>query len=112
MIAAWKAAQRAWAWVRDHLWLFLAVGVAYLVWVVTRGRRDPKAVVARERQVVDAKAEARRAEADLGAEQAAEKIKADYAEKLKQLDAAQKEKADALASDPESLVEHLLRATS
>jgi flagellar biosynthesis/type III secretory pathway M-ring protein FliF/YscJ len=101
----------AWAWFRDHAWLIVIVGLAILVWIATRGKKDVSKILSAEREVVKAKAEARKAEVQLGAEKAAEKIRTEHQETIKKLDEAQKKRAEELAKDPEALVEHLLRAS-
>lgn len=102
---------KVWGWIRDHAWLIAIVAVGILLLVLSRGKFDFKKFYTKEKQVIDAKAEARVAKIELGAVKAAEQIKEQHAEKIKQLDADQAKRAKELEHDPEKLVEAILRTT-
>lgn len=102
---------KVWAWARDHAWIFAIVAVGILLLILSRGKFDFKKFYGKEKEVIDAKAEARKVQAELGAAKAAEKIKEEHKETIKKLDDAQAKRAKELENDPEKLVEALLRAT-
>jgi hypothetical protein len=102
---------KAWGWCRDHAWIIAIVAVGILLLILSRGKFDFKKFYSKEKEVIDAKAEARKAQIELGAAKAAEKIKEEHKEVIKKLDEQQAKRAKELENDPEKLVEAILRAT-
>lgn len=107
-------------WVKDHaalLVLLVVVLVAMLAVLFSRRSGKAEALkalagdLAKEKKIIDAKADIAKEQATLGAYVAREKIWREYGEQIKALDEDARKKVDELAEDPEALVERLLRGT-
>lgn len=102
---------RIWAWVRDHAVFLFSALAAICAWFVYRGKHNVSVALAKEKEVLLAKEQARVLAAEKGAATATVEIKAAYQEKLRQIDIEQAKQIQSLESNPEALVEAILRAT-
>jgi hypothetical protein len=108
------AIKSAWSWLRDHGKWLAFVGLAIIVTLILRPRTGKKQLlkaVELESKVIEAKAEARKAQIDLGAEKASQKIKEEHAKVLEQLEEKEQARVKELESNPEALIEAILRAS-
>ena len=97
----------------DHWYIPVAVGIAILLWIITRGRAlPPTSIFKTELEAIRAAAKARDYEAMLGTQDAIEEIKKDYAQELLKLNAEQAQKAEELNNDPVALSKFLVRVAS
>jgi hypothetical protein len=97
----------------DHWYIPVAVGIAILLWIITRGRAlPPTSVFKTELEAIKAAAKARDYEAMLGTQDAIEAVKKDHLQEILKLNEAQAQKAKELNNDPVALSRFLVRAAS
>jgi hypothetical protein len=94
------------------LWLPIVVIVAVLAFVLGRRNMDLSSTISTEMDVMQARAEAKKVAATLGAVRAAEEIERAHAATLAKLDTEARDEATRLRSDPAALAAYLVRAGS
>ena len=93
-------------------WVGICVlfAVVLLLWLMTGGKGpNPMVVAQREIDVVNAKADAKKAKAELGYEKAVAHVQAKYAEDIEAMDAARRKRADEISGDPAKLAAFIVR---
>jgi hypothetical protein len=87
----------------------LLVALAFVACVLTGRREQFGRLMETELEVIEARAEAKRTRAKLGAEHARQQVEERYNAKLTRLTEEQKARADRLRDDPVALAELLAR---
>ena len=93
---------------KNYAVLAAIIGVGVLVFILTKGKK-PVPDAGKEMEIIEAKAEVKRLQAQQGLEAAVRAVEEKHASRLAELDEASREQAKALRSDPKALTEFLLR---
>ena len=105
--------KRAWRWLLDHWYIPFFVAGAVVGWLLTResGKRGtPIEQTFAELDAIDAAAQVRKMEAEIGAAQAYDHVKDTYRAEMDALDEQQKAQAEGLRHDPAKLTKFLVLA--
>lgn len=95
---------------KDWGWLILLAIFGIIVCALSLGKhRNILRNLKKEKEIIDAKASARKIKARDGLEKAKAEVEKTYADKLENLDEEQKKRAEELASQPDKLVDAILR---
>lgn len=108
----WKYLKKAGQWLAVYWYVPLfVVGVVlgFLISARVRGNGPPPEQVAAELKAIKAGAKAHKLELELGAEQAAAQVEAEYHAEAKRLDTEERAEADKLRADPGALARYLVR---
>jgi hypothetical protein len=106
-------------WVKRHIWLLAIVFIAVLAFIfsILTRRKDKVSLeglikdIKLEKKVIEARASASKMLVQQGRDFAAEAIKKEYEKAIDRMNEEDKKKIDSLSSNPEALVEMILRST-
>ena len=93
---------------KGYALLAVIIGIGVLTYVLTKGKR-PIPNAGKEMEIIAAKAEIQKLQAEKGLEAAVAALEAKHASRIAEMDEASREQAKALRSDPKALTEFLLR---
>lgn len=98
-------------WLVDYWYIPLVVLGGIFLFVMSRGKESPSKILFTELDAIKAGSDAKKVQAEKGAEIASEEVRKKHAEALKKLDEEQKAEAERLKNDPVALSKFLIRAS-
>ena len=100
------------AWLKKYWYVPALVIGAFVIWILSGRKGDPGARIGAEIKAIDAAADAKRAQAEVGLVQAVVEVEQRYSDTLEKLDEEQAVQAKELKNDPQALAKFLVRAGS